>query len=106
MKISENLIKKLQDGGQMSAEPTPAPTPAPEPTAAPAAQGEGGQNPVAMIIEAAIQALQANDGQLALQVCAALVNTAQQQMNGGQEPVPAEPVMAKRGGKLVVSKRL
>ena len=104
MKISENLIKKLQDGGQMSAEPTPAP--APEPTAAPAAQGEGGQNPVAMIIEAAIQALQANDGQLALQVCAALVNTAQQQMNGGQEPVPAEPVMAKRGGKLVVSKRL
>lgn len=100
MKISENLIKKLQDGGQMSAEP------APEPTAAPAAQGEGGQDPVAMIIEAAIQALQANDGQLALQVCAALVNTAQQQMNGGQEPVPAEPVMAKRGGKLVVSKRL
>lgn len=105
MKISENLIKKLQDGGQMSAEPTPAPelTAAP---AAPAAQGEGGQDPVAMIIEAAIQALQANDGQLALQVCAALVNTAQQQMNGGQEPVPAEPVMAKRGGKLVVSKRL
>ena len=102
MKISENLIKKLQDGGQMSAEPTPAP----EPTAAPAAQGEGGQDPVAMIIEAAIQALQANDGQLALQVCAALVNTAQQQMNGGQEPVPAEPVMAKWGGKLVVSKRL
>lgn len=102
MKISENLIKKLQDGGQMSAEPVPAP----EPTAAPAAQGEGGQDPVAMIIEAAIQALQANDGQLALQVCAALVNTAQQQMNGGQEPVPAEPVMAKRGGKLVVSKRL
>ena len=100
MKISENLIKKLQDGGQMSAEP------APESTAAPAAQGEGGQDPVAMIIEAAIQALQANDGQLALQVCAALVNTAQQQMNGGQEPVPAEPVMAKRGGKLVVSKRL
>ena len=102
MKISENLIKKLQDGGQMSAEPTPAP----EPTAAPAAQGEGGQNPVAMIIEAAIQALQANDGQLALQVCAALINEAQKQMSGGQEPVPAEPVMAKRGGKLVVSKRL
>ena len=102
MKISENLIKKLQDGGQMSAEPTPAP----EPTAAPAAQGEGGQDPVAMIIETAVQALQANDGQLALQVCAALVNEAQKQMNGGQEPVPAEPVMAKRGGKLVVSKRL
>lgn len=105
MKISENLIKKLQDGGQMSAEPTPAPEPTAAP-AAPAAQGEGGQDPVAMIIEAAIQALQANDGQLALQVCAALANTAQQQMNGGQEPVPAEPVMAKRGGKLVVSKRL
>lgn len=102
MKISENLIKKLQDGGQMSAEPVPAP----EPTAAPAAQGEGGQDPVAMIIETAVQALQANDGQLALQVCAALVNEAQKQMNGGQEPVPAEPVMAKRGGKLVVSKRL
>jgi hypothetical protein len=102
MKISENLIKKLQDGGQMSAEPTPAP----EPTAAPAAQGEGGQDPVAMIIETAIQAVQANDGQLALQVCAALINEAQKQMSGGQEPVPAEPVMAKRGGKLVVSKRL
>ena len=102
MKISENLIKKLQDGGQMSAEPTPAP----EPTAAPTTQGEGGQDPVAMIIETAIQAVQANDGQLALQVCAALINEAQKQMNGGQEPVPAEPVMAKRGGKLVVSKRL
>lgn len=102
MKISENLIKKLQDGGQMSAEPTPAP----ELTAAPTAQGEGGQDPVAMIIETAIQAVQANDGQLALQVCAALINEAQKQMNGGQEPVPAEPVMAKRGGKLVVSKRL
>lgn len=103
MKISENLIKKLQDGGQMSAEPTPAP----KPTAAPTAQGEGGQDPVAMIIETAIQAVQANDGQLALQVCAALVNTAQQQMNGGQEPVPAEPVMGyKSGGKLVVKRRL
>lgn len=100
MKVSENLIKKLQEGGQMPAEPMAEPAPA-----APQ-EGQGGEDPITQIIMAAAQAVQSNDGQMALQVCAALVQLAQG-AQGGQEPAPAEPVMGYRsGGKLVVKRRL
>ena len=100
MKVSKNLIKKLQEGGQMPAEPVAEPAPA-EPQAA-----QGG-NPLEQAVEMGVQALQSGDGQLALQAWAMFIDVMQQQQGGGQEPVPAEPVMGyKSGGKLVVKRRL
>lgn len=100
MKVSENLIKKLQEGGQIPTEPAAEPAPAtPQ-------EGQGG-NPLEQAVQMGIQALQSGDGQLALQAWAMFIDAMQQQQGGGQEPAPAEPVMGyKSGGKLVVKRRL
>ena len=86
-KFSE--IRKLQEGGEM---PTQEPVQEPAP--------EQGGDPMEQIIQAAAQAVQTQDAQLALQVCQALV-----QMAGGgaptepQAPEGVQPVY-KKGGKL------
>ena len=88
----ERLVKYLQEGG---AAPEAAPAeeaPAPE---------QGGGDPMEQILQAAAQAVQTQDAQLALQVCQAIV-----QMAGGgaapteQAPPGQEPVY-KRGGRLI-----
>lgn len=85
----ERLVKFLQEGG---AAPEAAPAeqaPAPE---------QGGGDPMEQILQAAAQAVQTQDAQLALQVCQAIV-----QMAGGGAPAeqaPGEPVY-RRGGKLI-----
>lgn len=79
----------LQEGGEI----TPA-APEEAPQGAPA---EGG-DPMQQLLQAAAQAVQTQDAQLALQVCQALV-----EMAGAPQEAPAEPVY-KRGGKL--SRRL
>ena len=84
-----NKLLKFQEGGEMA--PTePAPAEAPE---------QGG-NPEEQIIQAAAQAVQTQDAQLALQVCQALVEMA----GGGAQPAPAAPEGAapvyRRGGRL------
>ena len=76
--------KFLQEGGQMEAPAQAAP-----------AEG-GGQDPMAQLLEAAAQAVQTQDGQLALQVCQALV-----EMAGGGQPAPEQEPVYRRGGKLV-----
>lgn len=89
-------IKKFQEGG---AAPTAAPTGAP-------AGSE--QDPIQMLAEMAMQALQGQDCQMAMQVCEGFVALIQQAMGGGQAPVgqapEGEPVF-KKGGKIAGRKK-
>ena len=93
MKIKVNnseFIKFMQEGGV-----APEAAPAPE---APAAPEQGG-SPEEQILQAAAQAVQTQDANLALQVCQALVEMA----GGGAQPAAPEgqaPVYGK-GGRLV-----
>lgn len=81
-------IAKFQEGGEM---PAGAPTEAPADT-----QPTEEQDPLMQIVQAAAQAVQNQDAQLALQVCQALVEMA----GGGQQAPEQAPVFAK-GGRLV-----
>ena len=89
---NKEFVKFLQEGGV-----TPEAAPVEE---APAAPEQGG-DPMEQILQAAAQAVQTQDAQLALQVCQALV-----EMAGGGAPTPEqappgqEPVYRK-GGRLV-----
>ena len=81
--------RKFQEGG-----PMPAGAPAPGP--------QGGQDPMAMLMQGAQQALQAQDCEIAMQVCQMLLELA-----GGGAPAEAAPVPAegepiyRRGGRLL-----
>ena len=84
----EKMVKKYQEGGEMPAE---------APAEAPVDQAPTGEeDPLIQIVQAAAQAVQTQDAQLALQVCQALV-----EMAGGGAPAeaPGQPVYRK-GGKL------
>lgn len=87
----EKFIKFLQEGGV-----TPEAAPAEEVPAAP----EQGGDPMEQILQAAAQAVQTQDAQLALQVCQALVEMA----GGGAQEAPTAPEgqapVYKKGGKL------
>ena len=88
------LGRKFQEGGAMPAGAAP--------------QGpEGGQDPMAMLMQGAEQAVQAQDWQIAMQVCQMLLELA-----GGGAPAEAAPAEAapapaegepvyRRGGRLV-----
>lgn len=95
MKITDRKLVKLQEGGEIPAAPAPEAA-APAPEQAP----EQGGDPLTQLVQAAAQAVQTQDAQLALQVCQALVELAQ----GGGEPAPAAPEgqapVYKKGGKL------
>jgi HEAT repeat protein len=90
-------LKFLQEGGEMPAEA--------------GAQEQQAQDPMQQLVQMAAQAVQNNDGQLALQVCQNLVQAAQEAAQqqqapaeeGGapaeQAPAEGEPVF-KMGGKL------
>ena len=81
-------IKKFQEGGAM---PAAAPAPAPQE-----------QDPIVMLVEMSMQALQGGDCELAMQVCEALVGMVQQQMGPGpvDQAPQGEPVF-KKGGKIM-----
>lgn len=87
--------KKFQQGGQMApeqaapAEVMPAEQPMEQ---APA------QDPMQMLFEGAMQALQSQDCQLAMQVCQMLLQLAQQSEQ--PEPEPAGEPVFKKGGIL------
>ena len=86
MKVNEKFkVKILQEGGTMPTESATQAQPSPEQ------------------IQLAAQATQNQDCQAALAVCSALVEMTQGQ--AAQAEAPTEPVMARRGGKLVVKKR-
>ena len=82
-------VKKFKEGGAM--EQAPVEQTAPE--AAPQ------QDPLMMLAEASMQALQKQDCQMAMQVCQALVQMLQQ-VQGGETPAQGEPVF-KKGGVLL-----
>ena len=88
------LGRKYQEGGAM---PAGAPAPAPQ----------GGEDPMAMLMQGAQQAVQSQDCQIAMQVCQMLLELA-----GGGAPAEAAPAEAapapaegepvyRRGGRLV-----
>lgn len=90
MKI-ESKIKKFQQGGPMPQDPASQGGGAPE---------QGGQDPMAQILQVAAQAVQTQNCEAAMAVCQALMQIAQ----GGaaQEPAPQEePTFARNGAKLV-----
>lgn len=92
------LGNKFQAGGPM---PAGAPAPAPQ----------GGEDPTAMLLQGAQQAVQGQDCEIAMQVCQMLIEA----LGGGgnpqeaapQEATPATPAPAegepvyRRGGRLV-----
>lgn len=84
-------IGKFQEGGAM---------PPQDPAAA-----QGGQDPMAMILEGAMQAIQNQDCQIALQVCQALAEMAGAGAQPAPEAAPATPVegepVYRTGGILV-----
>ena len=94
MKLGKNL-KFLQEGGAM-------------PAGAPAAAPQGGEAPMAMLMQGAQQDVEAQDCQIAKQVCQMLLELA----GGGGAPAEAAPAEAapapaegepvyRRGGRLV-----
>lgn len=86
------FIKKFQEGGAMP--PQGAEQGAPE------EQGAGAeQDPMAMLLQAAAQALQNQDCNMAMQVCQALVQMAQQGQGGA--PKEAGQPVYRKGGRLV-----
>lgn len=92
--ITEKQIKKFQEGGAMPAE---------APMAAEATPVEGAaaqQDPIAMLAEMSVQALQSQDCQLAMQVCEGFVSLIQQ-MQGG---APAQEPVFRKGGKMLRKK--
>ena len=84
---TEKVIKKFQEGGAMP--------PAEEQPAAPQQQEA---NPLIQLAQMAVQALESQDCNMAMQICQALVEIAQQA--SAPEEAPGEPVFAK-GGKLL-----
>ena len=87
--ITEKQIKNFQEGGAMPAEAAPAPAAAP-------AQ----EDPIAMLAEMSMQALQTQDCQIAMQVCEGFVALIQQ-MQGG---APAQEPVFRKGGKMLRKK--
>lgn len=100
MKYNFNKIKKFQEGGA-------APAAAPE-SGAPAPAEQGG-DPLMQIAQMAAQALQADDCEMAKQVCQVFLQLAQQAQGGGEAPeggAPAEEApqgepVYRKGGQLV-----
>lgn len=91
-------IKRFQEGGAMSPEEQNAQAQG-QPQGSPEGEAQGQeQDPMSAILEAAAQAVQANDPQMALQVCAALVQLAQGAQGGQPQQAPA---YQKKGGKMV-----
>ena len=68
--------------------------------AAPQGGAEGGeQDPIVQLVQMATQALQSQDPQMAMAVCDGLVQLVQ---GGGQRaPAQEEPVMMRKGGKMM-----
>lgn len=93
MKISPKNVKKFQEGGAMAPE-DPAMAPEGE------APAQGGEDPIMMLAQMAMQALQAQDCNMAMQVCNGFVQLIQQAQGGGGEPAPEGEPVYRRGGKL------
>ena len=63
-----------------------------------------GQDPMQMLVEGAMEAVQTNNAELALQVCGGLVELVQQSMGGAGEAEPAGEPVFRKGGVLAYRK--
>lgn len=106
MKFIPKNVRRYQQGGPMPEEAPMEEAPMEEAPAEGGApmEGQGGeQDPIMMLAQAAMQALQNQDCQMAMQVCQGFIQLVQQ-MQGGAAPEAAapqgEPVF-RRGGVLV-----
>ncbi len=97
MQFTPRNIRKHQQGGEMAPAEEPM---APEAAPAEGAPADGGQDPMMMLAEAAAQALQAQDCQIAMQVCQGLMALVQQMGGGAPQEPQGEPVF-KKGGVLL-----
>ena len=91
-------IKKFQEGGPAPEAGAPEDQmnqPAPEEGAP-----EGGEDPLMQLVQMAVQALQSQDCQMAMQVCQAFVQLIQQAQGGAPEQPQGQPVFGK-GGRLL-----
>ena len=82
--------KFLQEGGTMDAPEAPV-------QEAPVEQAPEGGDPMSQLIEAAAQALQAQDCQTAMAVCEMLLQLAQ---GGAPQEAPTQEPVYKKGGRL------
>ena len=90
--------RKFQVGGAM-----PAGAPAEDPTVgggAPTGEPAPEQDPIMMLAQMSAQAIQAQDCQMAMQVCQTFLEIVQQMQGGAPEEPQGEPVFRK-GGTLV-----
>lgn len=95
----DNSIKKFQEGGAMPAEGAPVEQ---APEGGEPVEG-GGEDPLMQLAQAAMQALQSQDCQMAMQVCQAFVQMIQQAQGGTEQQ--SQPVF-KKGGKLLRYERI
>lgn len=100
MLFTPRNIRKHQAGGEMAPAEEPIAPEGSAPEAAPAPADAGGQDPMMMLAEAAAQALQAQDCQIAMQVCQGLMALVQQMGGGAPQEPQGEPVF-KKGGVLL-----
>ncbi len=101
MKVRNKLFK-FQDGGAAPApeDQSGAPQDQGTPEQGGAPDQSGNQDPMAQILQVAVQAVERKDCGAAIAVCQALVQLAQGGA-GGQEQAPQEPTFARKGAKLV-----
>lgn len=85
MKVS---IKKFQEGGAMAPDVA-------------AQQGGDGQDPIMQLAQAAMQALQSQDCNMAMQVCQVFVQMIQQSQGGAPAEEPQGEPVYRKGGTLV-----
>ena len=93
---TEKVIKKFQEGGAMPAEGTPVEQ---TPEGGTPVEG-GGEDPLVQLAQAAMQAIQSQSCDMAMQVCQAFVQMIQQAQGGAPEQPQGQPVY-KKGGKLL-----
>lgn len=94
-------IKKFQQGGPMpTEEPMVEEAPMEEVAPEEVPQEGGGEDPLMMLAQGAMQALQTQDCNIAMQVCQGLLQLLQQMQGGAPEEPQGEPVFRK-GGILV-----
>ena len=101
MKITEKTkkeVKKLQMGGTTEPMEPAQGAPVSEPGM------EGGVDPLEQLLAMAAEAVQNQDGELALAVCQTLVESAQGGQGGGTPAPEGQPVY-KMGGKLARRKK-
>lgn len=98
MRLYPRNVRRFQEGG-----PMPAEDPAMAQEEMGGAPGpEAGGDPIMQLAQMAMQALQAQDCNMAMQTCQAFIQLVQQAQGGGPEEGAApegEPVY-RRGGKL------